>query len=279
MQQIINFILKNSNKLLFLLLLCISLILTIQSHSYHRSKVVNSANFVTGGAYQQISDIREYFNLKNQNKQLVQENNYLKKVLYNTSDTTIIQTRFEPTRVTYGDTLFNVTTARVINNSYNKPNNYLTINKGSKQKIESDMGVVNSLGIVGIVEKTSDNYATVQSVLNIKSAINAKVKNSNHFGSLTWNAKNVGYVQLIDVPRLAQIRKGDTIVTGGRSTIFPENIPIGCIEKVYLDIETNNFTIDVRLFNDMTNLGNVYIIDNINKAEIIALEKETYKDE
>lgn len=279
MQQIINFILKNSNKLLFLLLLCISLILTIQSHSYHRSKVVNSANFVTGGAYQQISDIREYFNLKNQNKQLVQENNYLKKVLYNTSDTTIIQTRFEPTRVTYSDTLFNVTTARVINNSYNKPNNYLTINKGSKQKIESDMGVVNSLGIVGIVEKTSDNYATVQSVLNIKSAINAKVKNSNHFGSLTWNAKNVGYVQLIDVPRLAQIRKGDTIVTGGRSTIFPENIPIGCIEKVYLDIETNNFTIDVRLFNDMTNLGNVYIIDNINKAEIIALEKETYKDE
>lgn len=279
MQQIINFILKNSNKLLFLLLLCISLILTIQSHSYHRSKVVNSANFVTGGAYQQISDIREYFNLKNQNKQLVQENNYLKKVLYNTSDTTIIQTRFEPTRVTYDDTLFNVTTARVINNSYNKPNNYLTINKGSKQKIESDMGVVNSLGIVGIVEKTSDNYATVQSVLNIKSAINAKVKNSNHFGSLTWNAKNVGYVQLIDVPRLAQIRKGDTIVTGGRSTIFPENIPIGCIEKVYLDIETNNFTIDVRLFNDMTNLGNVYIIDNINKAEIIALEKETYKDE
>lgn len=279
MQQIINFILKNSNKLLFLLLLCISLFLTIQSHSYHRSKIVNSANFVTGGAYQQISDIQEYFNLKSQNEQLVLENNYLKNLLYNTSDSTLKKIKFEPIKITYSDTLYNITTARVINNSYNKPNNYLTINKGSKQKIESDMGVVNSLGLVGIIEKTSANFATVQSILNIKSAINAKVKNSNHFGSLTWNAKNVGYAQLIDVPRLAHIRKGDTIVTGGRSEIFPENIPIGKIEKVYLDTETNNFTIDVRLFNDMTNLGNVYIIDNLNKAEIKALEKETYKDE
>ena len=279
MQQIINFILKNSNKLLFLLLLCISLSLTIQSHSYHRSKVVNSANFVTGGAYQQISDIREYFNLKSQNDQLVQENNYLKSLLYNTNDSTLKNLNFEPTKITYTDTLYSVTTARVINNSYNKPNNYLTINKGTNQKIEPDMGVVNSLGLVGIVEKTSNNYATVQSILNIKSAINAKVKNSNHFGSLTWNAKNVGYAQLIDVPRLAHIRKGDTIVTGGRSDIFPENIPIGRIEKAYLDTETNNYTIDVRLFNDMTNLGNVYIINNLDKVEINALEKETYKDE
>jgi rod shape-determining protein MreC len=279
MQQIINFILKNSNKLLFLLLLCISLSLTIQSHSYHRSKVVNSANFVTGGAYQQISDIREYFNLKSQNDQLVQENNYLKSLLYNTNDSTLKNLNFEPTKITYTDTLYSVTTARVINNSYNKPNNYLTINKGTNQKIEPDMGVVNSLGLVGIIEKTSNNYATVQSILNIKSAINAKVKNSNHFGSLTWNAKNVGYAQLIDVPRLAHIRKGDTIVTGGRSDIFPENIPIGRIEKAYLDTETNNYTIDVRLFNDMTNLGNVYIINNLDKVEINALEKETYKDE
>jgi len=279
MQQILNFILKNSNKLLFLLLLCISLILTIQSHSYHRSKVVNSANFMTGGAYQQISNIRDYFNLKNQNEQLILENTYLKNSLYNTTNLSLKNIEFEQLKITYTDTLFNVTKANVINNSYNKPNNYLTINKGSKQKIEPDMGVVNSLGIVGIVEKTSNNYATVQSILNVKSEINAKIKNSNHFGSLTWNAKNVGYVQLIDVPRLAQITKGDTIVTGGRSTIFPENIPIGRIEKVYLDTDTNNFTISVRLFNDMTNLGNVYVIDNLNKAEIKALEKETYKDE
>jgi rod shape-determining protein MreC len=36
--------------------------------------------------------------------------------------------------------------------------------------------------------------------------------------------QSTGFVQLIDVPRLAAIRKGDTIVTGGQSVIFPENI-------------------------------------------------------
>ncbi len=85
-----------------------------------------------------------------------------------------------------------------------------------------DMGVINSAGIVGIVDKTSKNYATVVSILNIKSHINAKIKKSNHFGSLIWNGKNTGFVQLIDLPRLASVRKGDTIVTGGQSRIFPE---------------------------------------------------------
>jgi len=262
-----------------LLLLFISLFLTIQSHSYHKSHVVNSANFFTGGVYQQITNFSEYFSLKDQNEKLVQENTYLKNILYNTKDSATKNSTFSPLKITYQDTLYKVSTAKIINNSYNKPNNYLTINKGKNHAIEQDMGVVNGIGIVGIVEKTSANYATVQSILNIKSGINAKIKNSNHFGSLTWNAKNVGCVQLIDVPRLAQIKKGDTIVTGGRSEIFPEDIPIGKIDKLYLDTETNRFTIEVRLFNDMTNLGTVYIIDNLDKTEIKTLEQETYKNE
>ena len=265
--------------MLFLLLLCVSLFLTVQSHSYHRSKVVTSANFLSGGVYQQISNVKEYFNLREQNNQLAQENSYLKSILYNKPDTNVTNSIPNLTKITYKDTLYKVTIAKVINNSYNVPNNYITINKGSKQLIKSDMGVVNNLGIVGIVEKVSANYATVQSILNIKSQINAKVKNSNHFGTLTWNAKNVGYAQLIDVPRLANIRKGDTIVTGGRSTIFPEDIPIGKIEKLYLDTDTNNYTISVRLFNDMTNLGNVYAIENVNRVEIETLEQETKPNE
>ena len=139
------------------------------------------------------------------------------------------------------------------------------------------MGVINSLGIVGIIDNTSPKYATVVSILNVKSQINAKIKKSNHFGSLVWNAKNAGYVQLIDVPRLASVKKGDTVVTGGRSTIFPENIPVGIIDKIYTDTETNYYTLNVRLFNDMTNLNHVYIIANKESTEINKLEKETIK--
>jgi rod shape-determining protein MreC len=80
------------------------------------------------------------------------------------------------------------------------------------------MGVINNLGLVGI-DNTSPRYSTVISILNVKSRINAKIK-SNHFGSLIWNGKSTGFVQLIDVPRLASVRKGDTIVTGMQSN-FP----------------------------------------------------------
>ena len=170
-------------------------------------------------------------------------------------------------------------TSKVIHNSYNTHENYLTINSGSAAGVQSDMGVINSAGIVGIVDKTSKNYATVISILNVKSQINAKIKKSNHFGSLSWDGKNAGYVQLIDVPRLASVRKGDTIVTGGQSVIFPENIGIGTIDKVYTDSETNYYTLNIRLFNDMTNLGHVYIIKSKDREEIINLEKQSKKDE
>ncbi|HSD15227.1 MAG TPA: rod shape-determining protein MreC [Flavobacterium sp.] len=275
MQQIINFILKNSIRLLFLLLLITSLTLTIQSHSYHRSQFVSSANDVTGGVYQRINNVKEYFHLRTQNNDLAKENAYLKQLLYNKPDTVIASTELIPRG--YED--IKVIQSKVINNSFNVPENYLTINSGSKDGIKADMGVVNSLGIVGIVEKTSKNYSTVQSILNIKSQINAKIKKSNHFGSLIWNAKNVGYAQLIDVPRLASVRKGDTIVTGGRSVIFPENIPIGKIDKIFIDKTTNYYTINIRLFNDMTNLGHVYVIENVKRKEIIKLEEETKPNE
>jgi rod shape-determining protein MreC len=136
------------------------------------------------------------------------------------------------------------------------------------------MGVINSSGIIGIVDKTSKNYATVISILNVKSQINAKIKKSNHFGSLVWNGKSTGFVQLIDVPRLASVRKGDTIVTGGQSVIFPENIGVGTINNIYVDNKTNYYTLNIKLFNDMTNLGHVYIIKSKDREEILNLEKK-----
>ena len=273
MQQIINFVFKNSTRLLFLLLLITSLTLTIQSHSYHRSTVVNSTNVLTGSVFEKVSEVNTYFSLREQNNKLAQENASLRKILFNQKDSTTILKKDS----LKGYDKIDVIQSRVINNSYGVSENYLTINCGTLQGIKEDMGVVNSQGIVGIVEKVSPKYATILSVLNVKSKINAKVKKSNHFGSLIWNAKNAGYVQLIEIPRLASVKKGDTIVTGGNSRIFPENIPVGIIDKIYTDTETNYFTLNIRLFNDMTNLNHVYIITNKESAEIKKLEKETIK--
>jgi len=141
------------------------------------------------------------------------------------------------------------------------------------------MGVITDNGILGIIENTSNKFATVQSILNEKSNINAKIKNTDHFGSLVWNAENYNAVQLIDIPRLVPLLVGDTIVTGAMSSIFPENIPIGTINKFKLDDSENFYTIDVSLFNDMTNIKNVYIVSNANKKEIEELQIETESDD
>lgn len=275
MQQIFNFIFKNSTRLLFLLLLGISLVLTVQSHSYHRSKVVSSANFLTGGVYEQLNSAGEYFRLRGQNEELAKENARLKSLLFNLTDSADIQT-IDSVR---GVDKTNIITSKVIHNSYNVYENYLTINSGTAAGVRPDMGVINSAGIVGVVDKTSKNYATVISILNIKSELNAKIKKSNHFGTLKWDGKSTGFVQLIDLPRLAAIRKGDTIVTGDQSTIFPPNIGIGTIDKIFTDDQTNFYTINVRLFNDMTNLGHVYVIKPKHRDEIIKLEATTKKED
>lgn len=275
MQQIINFILKNSTRLLFLLLLITSLTLVVKSHSYHRSELVNTANVISGNYYKKTKEVNTYFNLKVENDALAKENAYLKKMLFNKKDSVSSL----PKDSTKGFDKIEVIQTRVINNTYNTSENYLTLNSGSLLGIKADMGVVSSQGIVGIVEKTSKNFATVLSVLNMKSQINAKIKKSNHFGSLIWDAKNAGFVQLIDVPRLASVQKGDTIVTGGRSTIFPENIPVGIIDKIFTNSENNYYTLNIRLFSDMTNLNHVYVIKNKQSTEINTLETETKKNE
>ncbi len=267
MQQIINFIIRYKTSLLYLLLLVISLIFTIQSHSYHQSKFFNSANWVSGNIYQISSNFSSYFKLNEENALLLEENQTLRKLLYNSgiSDSLEIDT----TGLQY-----KISTAQVIKNSFSSPNNYITIDKGKNQGLKQDMGVITSKGILGIVEHTSQNFSIVQSILNTNSNINAKIKNTNYFGSLTWDTRRFSEVQLEDIPRLVPLLVGDTIVTGAMSSIFPENIPIGTIKKFDLNTSKSFYSIDVELFSDMTNIKNVYIIENINRPEILQLESQ-----
>ena len=270
MQQIINFLIRYKTFLLYAFLLFISLIFTFQSHSYHQSKFLNSANYFSGSIYKTSTNITSYFKLREENRDLLKENELLRSQLYNKKENLAPIT----------DSLiknYTLIKGRIIKNSFSDQRNYITIDKGRLDSVKQDMGVVTDKGILGIIENTSNKYATVQSILNEKSTINAKIKNSNHFGSLVWNTKNYNTVQLVDIPRLVQLTIGDTIVTGAMSSIFPENIPIGVIKKFDLDTSKSFYFIDVTLFNDMTNLKNVYVIQNLNRKEVLDLETETQK--
>lgn len=270
MQQIINFLIRNKNFLLFLLLLCLSLIFTIQSHTYHRSKFVSSTNFLSGGVYGWRYSVTNYFSLKQENERLLKENEHLRNLTSLYAEDTI-------TNPSYIDSLsfttpFTFIKANVYKNDYSKLDNYILINKGEKDGIQPDMAVITDQGIIGIVENTSTNYSRVISILNSQSTINAGLQKSNQYGSLVWNGKDPNIVQLETVPRQAILKKGDTIITNGRSTIFPKGIGIGTIVDYHLDQSQNYYLIDVALFNDMTNIGFVYAIKNNDAIEIKKLE-------
>jgi rod shape-determining protein MreC len=268
MQQIFNFVIRNKTFLLFLLLFGIALSLTVQSHSYHRSKFINSANSITGGIYGTFSDIDQYFNLKKQNAILVEENNRLRFLIFNQSnetDSILIDTSFSEGK-------FRVISAKIYKNSYSKPKNYLTLNKGGNDSIKQDFGVITSKGIVGIIDNTSNSYSTVLSILNETSSINAQLKSSDQIGSLKWNTLSPYMVQLEDISKFANITVGDTIITGGQTSIFPKGIGIGTIASFEENIDGDTYNIEVKLFNDMTNIGYVYIIENLDIEEIKTLE-------
>jgi rod shape-determining protein MreC len=251
----------------------VSLGFTIQSHSYHQSSFFNSSSWVTGTIYEKSYTISSYFDLDEENKKLVEENQELRRTLFN-RPYSIDTLALGSVQATY-----TITSGQVIKNSYADRRNYITINKGERDSVKPDMGVITTKGILGIVENTSKRFATVQSILNVNSNINAKLKNTDHFGSLVWNEETYDVVQLIDIPKLVPLNVGDTIVTGGMSSIFPENIPIGTIKKFDLDNAQSFWRVDVSLFNDMTNIKNVYIVNNTNRAEILKLEEETVSDD
>jgi rod shape-determining protein MreC len=145
------------------------------------------------------------------------------------------------------------------------------INKGLKDGIQPEMGVETSRGIIGVTKSVSRNYSTVISILNEYSKINVKSLNNDHYGTLTWDGKDYKTAQLQDLPRQARIKIGDTIITGGKSTIFPEGKLVGTIKD--FEIKNNTFkTINITLFNDMSSLSNVNVIKNLHKKEIQQLE-------
>jgi len=272
MQHILSFLFKNKFFILFLFLEIVALSLTIQSHSYHRSKFINSANVITGGIYDNFNHLDHYLNLKTFNEQLAKENTTLKNKLSE------LLSKDNQTSVSRIDSLkynakYKYINAHIIKNEYFKSNNRLTINKGVKDGVTSELGVVSSKGIVGIVTNTSAHYAVVMPVINENSRINAKFLHNNHFGTLTWNGEDYNTVQLEDLPIQTKVKVGDTIITGGKSTIFPEGILIGRVKDFKL--KNNKYDkINITLFNDMSALYHINIIKNLDKKEILELENE-----
>lgn len=270
MQQIIDFFIRNKYFLLFCVLFLTAIGLTINAHSYHKNRYVSSANFLSGGIFSIKSGITDYFDLKYQNEKLSKENQQLRELIANSADNS---GSIDSLPIPMERNIYFIS-AKVINNNFSKTKNQITLDKGLKDSVEIDMGVISPEGIVGIVSHASNNFSSVQSVLNTRSQVVAKFKKSNHFGTLTWNAKDPHIVQLREIPRIAPVQEGDTIVTDGKSTIFPEGIPIGTVRDFSIAPESDYFQINIDLFTDMTSIKHVYLVKRTGAEEIRTLEKE-----
>ena len=272
MQQLIYFIQKYRYFLFFLFLELIAFQLIINNLNFHNSKFINSASSITGDFYKKTNSIRDYFQLDIENKELLNENLILKNKLERLSqkiDTVAVTKIFEKTNASQR---YLYLQGRIEKNQFRNNYNFLTINLGKKDSITPEMGVINSKGILGIVENVLHRYSRVRSILNKSSKINAKLKNSNYFGTLTWDGFDYNITQLLDIPRQAKLKVGDTIITGGMSSIFPEGIPIGSIDTIVNGASIKR-VINIKLFNDMSSLKNIYVVKDFDKQQLMNLEK------
>ena len=285
MQQIIDFIIRKKDVVVYLILLIFSLTLVFNSNYFHKSKVLIFSNSIANYSTENFNYLNEYFELKKINSNLLEENLILKNQLEKVN---------KPTSL---DSLTNINfsykNAKVISNNLSSFKNRLVINKGIKDGLKNEMGVINSDGIIGIINSTSKNYSSIMSILNIEIKINAKIKKTSHFGTLEWDGLSTKYLKLNDIPETANIKIGDSIVTGGMSLIFPEGIKIGVISKISsnenqvtsfsiksgnndvfeYESRENYLNIKVKLNTDMSNLNNVYIIESLNKEEFQKVKK------
>ena len=266
MQKIISFIVRNKNGFTFLLLLILSVLLTVDAHTYQKNKLLNLANQVTGNLYEYTSSVQDYFKLRKENEILWDENKRIRNELSNLKVRDTLKDEALFTSAT--DTLFSYIKSKVISNNYQKNFNFILLNKGISDSVKVDMSVISAKGVIGIVEGVSQNYARVISLLNKSLSINARISKTSHFGSLKWDGTSPYYSRLLDVPRSAAPQVGDTIVTGGNSLIFPEGITIGIIKDYKLNKNTGYYNIKVEFSNDFTSISKVYVVDNkhLNEA-------------
>lgn len=274
MKNLLKFLIKYHFGFLFLLLELIAMILIVNFNDYHRVSFLNSSNFISGSIFSMVDGVKEYSYLSKENKRLVEENARLKELVlhFKSEDTSMVI----DTTVTTMDSLiqYQLYNAKVVNNDIFTDYNYITINKGTSDGVSVDQGVINDQGVVGVVSAVSSHYSVAISLLNKHFKLSSKIEKNNYYGSLSWNGESYQYAKLNEIPFHVSIAVGDTIVTSGYSSIFPEGIPVGVISSFEKEGGSNFYDINVKLLTDFKNINYVNIVDYSLKEERVALEEE-----
>jgi len=263
MISLINFIIKNGAVFMFLFLQTICFWMIISYNDHQREIFLHNTVLFTSGTQEKISNFYDYWSLYRISDSLAADNARLKQQFF--SGNTLYDSHRAIDNYQRTDSFI---AAKVIYNTISGANNNLLINKGRKHGLEKGMGVITrNNGIAGITTACTRNYCSVLSILHSQASISAKIKNRGYFGSLVWRSPNPRILQLEAVPVHARFVIGDTIITSGYSTLFPEGIPIGIIQNFETPPGSNFFEIEVRTLNDLSKAKYVYVIKDLHQLE------------
>lgn len=276
MRNLIEFIKKYNHWFVFVLLEVVSFVLLFKFNSYQGSVWFSSANAVAGKVYELDAAVKNYFSLTKINQQLSVRNLYLEQTVRKLSEQVDELTGQKDSSWlarTQEQVLkeCKLIPAKVITNSLDKRDNFITIDKGRADGVRKDMGVACGNGVVGVVYMVSEHYAVVIPLLNSKSNLSVTIRERGYYGYLHWTGGRADLAYVDDIPRHAHFRLGDLVETSGYSSIFPPGIIVGQILHVYNSADGLSYRVQVRLTTDFGNLRDVCVIDNTAMEERINL--------
>jgi rod shape-determining protein MreC len=269
MQNLFAFFYRYAYVFLFLILEFISIRLIINRNENQRQIFLNSSSIISGKMLERVQAIKNYFGLRQVNDQLARENAALRARMAEIE--LQASTRADSVVDTIHRQRFVLIPAQIVNNSVERSNNTITINKGSNQGITRYSTVVEPQGIIGFVTHVGRQYASVMSILNTSARVSVKAARTQNIGNLVWEGRSPIEMSIEAVPKHADIRAGDTIVTSGFSH-FPMNHPVGLITEAFVEPGENFYTIKLRLFNDITRAQYVYVVQDLHRMEIDSLQ-------
>ena len=280
MRNIFLIIRRYFNFLFFVVLQIMALYLLFSYRKFHQSAFLEVAHEVTGSIGGKYNNITYYFNLKKTNEELVKANEALRDQLtrqYTGPDTSVVLKVDSSFRDTTTGKFFKYTwrSAKVVNNTVSLLNNTLTIERGEKQGVTRDMGVVGPNGVVGRVISTSANYAVVMSMLHRQSRISSKLKKTGESGTVIWDGVNPAYVTMNNIPKSVPVAVGDSVVTSNYTPTFPPNILVGTVVEVIGDKSSNFYSLKLKTATNFYNLEYVTVVKNEFEDEQTALEAAT----
>ena len=248
----------------------------------HQAAYSSIANEFIGRINLQYNGVQYFFQLKETNRQLAEENARLRNSIVSNFEGA------DTNRVTVLDSLVRDTLgmqrkylwlpAKVVNNTIASQTNYLTLHRGARQGVQKDMAVIGPDGVVGIVIDVSDNYSRVMSLLHRNSKVSSMLKKGNITGSVDWDGRDPHFLTLRNITRSIKVTKGDTVLTSTYSANFPSHIMVGTIVGVAADPSSNSYTIKLKASTNFYSIQYVNVVKNVQWDEQRRLEAAPEKN-